>query len=156
MQAAADFLDMPGRKAVAQAIDRAEGNTGAEIRVHLEDHIEEDVLDHAVFIFEELGMQRTAMRNAVLIYIAVADRSVAVIGDQGVNAVVPPGYWDEVLEHMRSHFRQGHHAEGICEAVHVVGAKLAEHFPRTATDRDELSNEVSIGRPVRHDSTGRP
>lgn len=154
MHTAGDFLDQAGRKAVAHAIARAEGGTGAEIRVHLEDHIEEDVLDHAVFIFGELGMQHTAARNAVLIYIAVADRSLAVIGDQGVNAVVPPGYWDDVLEHMRAHFRQGHHAEGICEAVGMIGAKLAEHFPKAAGDRDELSNEVSIGRPVRHDRTG--
>jgi uncharacterized membrane protein len=155
MPSAAEFLDERGRQAVAAAIAQAEAGTGAEVRVHLEDHIEEDVLDHAVFIFEELGMQRTRWRNAVLIYIAVADRSVAVIGDSGVNAVVPAGYWDDELEHLRTHFRRGAHAEGLDAAVRMVGHKLAEHFPRTDDDIDELSNEVSIGRAGHPDRTAR-
>lgn len=155
MHTAADFLDEAGRKAVAAAIARAEAATDAEIRVHLEDHIEEDVLDHAVFIFEELGMQHTRWRNAVLIYIAVSDRAMAVVGDSGVNAVVPPGYWDSVIDHMRERFRAGAHADGICEAVAMVGAKLAAHFPPTPTDRNELSNEVSIGSGARRNTATR-
>ncbi|HRD51084.1 MAG TPA: TPM domain-containing protein, partial [Flavobacteriales bacterium] len=77
---AAEFLTEAERERVSRAVSEAELRTSGEIRVHLEDHIEEDVLQHAAFVFEELGMQRTKDRNGVLIYVSVGDRQVAVIG----------------------------------------------------------------------------
>lgn len=143
---AADFLTAEERRQVAQAIGEAERATSGEIRVHLEDHIEEDVLDHAAFIFEELGMHRTRERNGVLIYVSVADRKVAVIGDKGINEVVPAGFWNDVVAVLKLHFVAGRRADGFCEAVHLVAAKLRERFPRRADDTNELTNEVSIAR----------
>lgn len=134
------------RRAVAAAIGEAEKHTSAEIRVHLEDHIEEDVLDHAVFIFEELGMHRTVLRNGILIYICVADRQMAVIGDKGINENTPPGTWEEVIAIMRTHFAERRHAEGLKLAVDKVGRLAAEFFPRSKDDHNELSNEVSFSR----------
>jgi uncharacterized membrane protein len=143
---AEEFLSPEERTRVAAAITKAEGLTSAEIRVHLEDHIEEDVLDHAAFIFNELDMHRTAERNGILIYICVGDRQMAVIGDSGINERVPPDFWSGVLEGMRGHFTRKCHAEGIIEAVHRVGELAGKHFPRRTDDRDELSNEVSFSR----------
>ena len=142
--AAEEFLTQEERARVARAIGGAERLTSGEIRVHLEDHIEDDVLDHAAFVFEELGMHRTKDRNGILIYIAVADRQVAVIGDAGINARVPEGFWNDVIGVLKIHFAAGRRAEGLCEAVHMVGAKLREFFPRQHDDSDELSNEVSF------------
>ena len=42
---AEDFLSKAERERVAQAIGEAERLTSGEIRVHLEDHIEDDGLD---------------------------------------------------------------------------------------------------------------
>lgn len=131
---------------VAQAIAAAEKRTSAEIRIHLEDHIEEDVLVHAAFIFEELGMTNTKERNGILIYICVADRQMAVLGDKGINEHVPPGFWEHVIEVMREHFSRMQHAEGLVKAVGMVGEIAAEWFPFKRNDRDELSNEVSFSR----------
>ncbi|MCB0816098.1 MAG: TPM domain-containing protein, partial [Flavobacteriales bacterium] len=117
-----------------------------ELRVHLEDHIEEDVLDHAAYVFEELGMHRTRDRNGVLVYVAVADRQVAVLGDSGINEQVPDGFWTDVVGLLKLHFAAGRHAEGLVEAVHLIGEKLSSFFPLREDDTDELSNEVSIGR----------
>jgi len=91
---AEDFLTDDQRKVVAEVISQAEKATSGEIRVHIEDHIEEDVLDHAAYIFEELGMHNTRERNGILIYVCVADRLVAVLGDKGINEKVPDGFWD--------------------------------------------------------------
>jgi uncharacterized membrane protein len=146
---AEEFLDDAGRAAVARAVGEAEQRTSAEIRVHLEDHIEEDILDHAAFVFTELGMQHTRERNGVLICISVADRLIGVVGDVGIDRVVPPGYWRDVVELLQRHFTEGRHADGLCEAVRFVGTKLAQHFPRRADDRNELDNAVSMGRPAR-------
>ncbi len=142
---AEEFLTEEGRRQVAAAISEAERRTTGEIRVHIEDHIEEDVLDHAAFIFEELGMQRTRDRNAVLIYVCVADRRIAVVGDQGINERVPPNFWQDTVAVLKLHFAAGRHVEGLCEAVRMVGEKLKAFFPHRHDDRDELTNEVSFG-----------
>jgi putative membrane protein len=34
--------------------------------------------------------------------------------------------------------------EGLVEAVHAVGALLAQHFPRRPDDTNELPNEVRV------------
>ncbi|MBK9148277.1 MAG: TPM domain-containing protein [Flavobacteriales bacterium] len=143
---AEEFLTAGERELVAAAIIEAERRTSGEIRVHLEDHIEEDVLDHAAFVFEELGMQRTKDRNGVLIYVSVADHKAAVIGDKGINDHVPERFWHDVLGVLRLHFAAGRHAEGLCEAVMLVGEKLRDLHPLQRDDRNELSNEVSFRR----------
>jgi len=147
MLTAQEFLTEAERTQVAQAISEAELRSSGEIRVHLEDHIEDNVLDHAAFVFEELGMHRTVDRSGVLIYICVADRKVAVIGDKGINERVPPNFWKDVLAVLQLHFAAGRRVEGLCEAVRMVGEKLVHFFPRSSNDRDELSNEVSFDRP---------
>lgn len=131
---------------VREAIGAAEQRTSGEIRVHLEDHIEEDVLDHAAFIFEELAMHRTKDRNGVLIYLSVADRKLAVIGDEGINQRVPENFWNDVLGLLKLHLAAGRAADGLIEAVHMVGEKLRTQFPLQADDRNELSNDISFGR----------
>ncbi len=147
MFTAEDFLTPEERRRVAQAISEAEQITSAEIRVHLEDHIEEDVLIHAAYIFEQLDMHRTVERNGILIYICVADRQMAVVGDKGINERVPEGFWDQVIDTMRKQFTMVHHADGLVEAVHLVGDLARQFFPpRRADDRNELSNEVSFSR----------
>lgn len=146
MPSAEDFLNEAERRRVAEAIGAAEQRTTGEVRVHIEEHIEEDVLDHAAYIFQELGMHRTRERNAVLIYVCVADRMVAVVGDKGINERVPEGFWDSTVAVLKLHFAAGRHADGLCEAVHMVADRLAAFFPGASADTNELSNEVSFGR----------
>ena len=128
---------------VRAAIHAAEARTSGEIRVHLDDTIAEDVLDHAAFIFEELGMHRTRDRNGVLIYISVADRWVAVIGDKAINEAVPQGFWNDVVGVLKLHFAASRRADGLAEAVHMVGAKLQAFFPLRSDDSNELSNTIT-------------
>ncbi|TXI80621.1 MAG: TPM domain-containing protein [Flavobacteriales bacterium] len=143
--AAEDLLTEAELKRVRLAIAAAEERTSGEIRVHMEDHIEEDVLDHAAFIFEELGMHRTRHRNGVLIYLSVADRKLAVIGDEGIDRRVPANFWNDVLGLLKLHLAAGRPADGLVEAVHTVGEKLSALFPREANDQDELPNDISFG-----------
>lgn len=138
------FLSTAERARVSAAIREAELRTSGEVRVHLEDHIEDDVLDHAAFVFEELGMHRTKDRNGVLIYVSVGDRKAAVIGDKGINERVPANFWNDVLGVLQLHFAAGKPADGLCEAVAMVGEKLKVFHPHQRNDRDELSNEVSV------------
>jgi len=142
---AADLLPEADQARVKEAIQKAEARTSGEIRVHLDDTIADEVLDHAAYLFEELGMFRTRDRNGVLIYVSAADRRVAVIGDAGINARVPEGYWNDVLALLQEQFKNGRFADGLCLAVERVGEKLRADFPFERGDTDELPNDISFG-----------
>ncbi|MFB0924204.1 MAG: TPM domain-containing protein, partial [Vicingaceae bacterium] len=77
---------------IVAAIKEAELNTSGEIKVHIEKKCEEDVLDHAAFMFDELEIQKTELRNGALIYLAVEDRALAILGDTGINLKVPNNF----------------------------------------------------------------
>jgi uncharacterized membrane protein len=132
--------------AIIAAIHDAEQQTSGEIRVHLEDHCAFDVIGRAEEIFFELGMHDTQLSNGVLIYIAVADHKMAIIGDKGMDAVVGKGFWEQEIATMKQHFSQGKHDEGIIAVIHDIGQKLKAHFPANPNHNDnELTNEISFG-----------
>lgn len=144
MANAEDFLSAQQRDNVAQCIAQAELITSGEVRVYIEEHIEADPLQHAAFVFHELGMQHTRERNGVLLFVSVGDRLAAVFGDQGINDKVPQGFWDSTLDLLKQNFAEGRQAEGLCEAVGLIGKKLATFFPPRSDDKNELSNEVTF------------
>ena len=93
--------------------------------------------------FFEQRLHMTRARTGVLIFVSVAEHYVEIIADEGINALVPPGTWDKAVADFVEQVRAGRIAEGFLAVVEVVGARLAEHFPRPADDRDELPNEES-------------
>ncbi len=139
------FMAESDLDAVARAVGEAEAGTSGEIRVHLDARCPGDPMARAVEVFERLGMTRTARRNGILIYLAVGDRKLAVIGDAGVHERVPGDYWGRLKETLVAHFREGRPRDGLVAAVREVGATLRRHFPRAPDDRNELSDEVSLG-----------
>ena len=130
--------------AVTEAVSHAERGTAAEIRVHLDHRCTGDAMARAIAVFERLHMHRTADRAGVLLYLAVDDHKVAVIGDTGIHQRVGQGYWDELVARVIGHLREGRPREGLVGAVAELGAALATHFPRRRDDRNELSDRVSL------------
>jgi uncharacterized membrane protein len=141
----AKFLSREEEQLVVQAIKSAERETGGEIRVHIETRCKDNVLDRAAWLFKSLKMHKTALRNGVLIYLSTDDRKFAIIGDAGINAVVPIGFWDDVKVLMISCFGKGQLAEGLSLGIERVGEKLKEFFPLKKDDANELSDEISYG-----------
>ncbi len=133
------------RIAIKEAIRKAELRTSGEIRVFFEDHSEDGPLNRAAFIFDELGMNKTALRNGVLIYIAFVDRKFAIIGDAGINERVGAAFWDDIKSKMLQNFSSGKMADGIIEAIGASGEALARYFPFERNDSNELSDDVVFG-----------
>ncbi len=131
---------------VVQAIQSAEHQTGGEIRVHIESICKGDVLDRAAWLFKSLKMHKTALRNGVLIYLSTSDRKFAIIGDAGINAVVPDRFWNDVKEMMIGYFMDGFVFEGLVIGIGKVGEKLKEFFPYQKEDINELPDEISYGK----------
>lgn len=145
---ASSFFTKEQHALILAAVKEAEENTSGEIRVHIETTCQVDVLDRAAWIFGKLGMHKTDERNGVLFYLAVEDKKFAVIGDGGINAKVPEGFWDCIKEHLRKKFSSGMFAEGLSEGIIMAGKQLKFHFPYQKDDKNELSNEISFDKPT--------
>ena len=130
---------------VTRAIREAEAHTSAEIRVHVDARCPGDAVARAVQVFERLGMHRTAERHGVLIYVAIGDKKLAVIGDRGIHERAGEGYWQDLLGAATSHFREARPRDGLVHALRELGQVLRRHFPRRRDDVNELGDEVSIG-----------
>ena len=144
----ASKLFSPEQKAhIVAAIKEAETQTSGEIQVHIESRCKGSVLDRAAKVFEMLKLNQTKDRNGVLVYLAVEDHKFAILGDAGINSVVPANFWESTKDLMESHFRQGKFTEGLIEGIHHAGDQLKTHFPYDhLDDQNELSNEVSFGK----------
>ncbi|MFN8416928.1 MAG: TPM domain-containing protein [Cytophagaceae bacterium] len=129
---------------IVQSIKEAEKKTSGEIRVHIENHCDVDLLDRAADVFALLGMHKTALRNGVLFYIAMEDHKFAILGDAGINSKVPSGYWNQIKEVMRQYFIQKDFTGGICKGIELAGEKLQEHFPYHSNDVNELADTISF------------
>jgi uncharacterized membrane protein len=131
---------------IMQAISNAELNTSGEIRVHIDDDCKGDVLEQAVKFFNKLKMNKTALRNGVLFYLAVNDRKFAIIGDKGINDKVPENFWDTIKDTMFEYFKREKFTEGLAKGIEMAGEKLKLDFPLQDNDTNELSNDMSFGK----------
>lgn len=137
------FFSPEEEKQVTEAIKAAENRTSGEIRVHLEAHTDEPNREHAQKVFEESGMTETERRNGVLFYLAIHDKQFSILGDKGINEVVPDDFWDQIRDILQNHFKQGRFAEGLVQGIHQAGKALQEYFPIQDDDSNELSDEIS-------------
>lgn len=141
-----NFFTKEEKEDIVLAIKSAELDTSGEIRVHVEAKCKGDAKDQAAFVFEKLGMHKTDQRNGVLIYLALKNRKFAILGDVGINKVVPESFWDEIRDGMLDHFRDNRFAEGLMEGITRAGKQLKQHFPYQKDDVNELPDDISFGK----------
>jgi uncharacterized membrane protein len=127
---------------VVAAIAAAEARTSGEIRVFVSPDKAEEPVAAAQEQFERMNMTQTADRNGVLIYLAPASHSFAVVGDKGVHEKCSPTFWQEIADAMNAHFKRADFTQGLVVAIERAGSLLAEFFPRRTDDRDELPNRI--------------
>ena len=145
MALSSGFLTQEQKDMIHNAIMEAEKRTSGEIKVHIEPRCEGDVLDRAADMFRRLGMDRTVLRNGVLFYLAYEDRRFSILGDAGINAVVPEKFWDSIKVDMQLRFRTGRFTEGLVDGIREAATHLAKHFPLRAGDVNELTDDISFG-----------
>ncbi len=134
------------KQRIVTAIQEAERNTSGEIKLHVEPKCLSELMQRAQEVFVHLEMNRTQLQNGVLFYIALDDHKFAILGDAGIDAVVPDDFWESTKELMRDHFRQQKLIEGICAGIEKAGQQLKAHFPFQSTDKNELSDDISFGK----------
>lgn len=140
-----DFLTEKEEQEIVNAIQLAEKETSGEIRVHIEKTTSKDAFDRALEVFQLLQMHNTELKNGVLIYLAVEDKSLVICGDEGINDVVELDFWDSTRDLMLGHFKKGNFTQGLIDGVLKAGEQLKTYFPYQEGDQNELSNEISKG-----------
>lgn len=139
------FFSDSEKQQIVDAIRKAELMTSGEIKVHIEKECASDPYGRALEVFLKLKMDATSQKNATLIYLAYGDKKFAILGDKGINDVVPANFWDTAKEQMSSHFRKSEFLEGIVFAIEETGKQLKQYFPYLSNDKNELNDEISEG-----------
>lgn len=144
MSATEDFLSTTEEREIVDAIVKAEQQTSGEIRVHIEEHSDLPALERAQEVFKTLNMHKTSARNGVLFYIGVKDRHFAIIGDDGIDKVVPYDFWESTKKIVIDQFKQNQFKEGLIQGILQTGKQLKFFFPYQGKDDvNELPNEIS-------------
>ena len=88
------------------------------------------------------GLRLTHERTGVLLFVAVAEHYVEIIADDGIDAVVPAGTWDQIVAQFLERVKAGQVADGFLVAVEACGELLERHFPAGEENRNELPNRL--------------
>lgn len=133
---------------IVQAIRDAEQMTSGEVRVFVESRCSYlDAIDRAAELFFSLEMDETKDRNAVLLYVAIKDRQLAIFADEGIHKKMKSDYWHVEVEKMIRNFNKEDYASGICEVISDIGEALKTHFPyQKETDKNELPDAIIFGK----------
>jgi putative membrane protein len=88
------------------------------------------------------NVHRTSARTGVLVFVSIAERYAEVVADSGIDAKVDQHVWDGVVRELTRHAGDDRLADGFVNAIESVGAVLAQHFPVTPGDTNELDDHL--------------
>lgn len=136
------FFSDEDLQAITDATTEAESQTCAEIRVMIVPTVGEDV-DTREFAEQQFlghGLHKTDGSTGVLLMLALDDRKIEVVADDGIDAKVDQSTWDGIVSGLSDQFRSGDYLGGIKQALKEVASVCTEHFPIGEGDRNELDN----------------
>jgi putative membrane protein len=96
----------------------------------------------AVTVFRAAAERRTVGRTGVLIYLSMGERRAEIVADEAILKVTSDATWGEAMTALLEHVRDGRPGDGICAAIERVGAVLADHFPRSDGDTNEIPDKL--------------
>jgi len=142
------FFSHEENEQIVHFIQQAEQQTSGEIRLFVEGHCKYvDALDRAVEIFRNLEMEKTELRNAVLFYVAIKDKQLAIFADKGIHEAAGDQYWKNTVKEILSVFSKDSVVAGITTSIHKIGQALKDHFPYDKdVDKNELPDEIVFGK----------
>jgi len=96
----------------------------------------------AVQFFKVGAERRTVGRTGVLLYLSLAEHRAEIVADQAIHSKVAPELWGDAMAALIAAVKAGRPGEGMVKAVAIIGDVLAEHFPKSGTDRNELPDRL--------------
>lgn len=98
----------------------------------------------AVEQFMVQNLHTTKGRTGILIFVSVAERHAEILADTGIDAKVPEGTWQKIVDRLTSEIGQGRAADGFVHAIKSTGEHLAQHFPPGTNDPNELPDHLIV------------
>ena len=142
------FFSPEENEQIVHSIQEAEMQTSGEVRVFVESRCKYvDALDRAAEIFTKLHMEKTALRNGVLFYIAIKDKQLAIFADEGIHEATGNKHWKNEVKEILKVFSKDSVVAGITTSIFKIGEALKTHFPYNKdVDKNELPDEIVFGK----------
>jgi len=96
----------------------------------------------AVMLFKTGAERRTIGRTGILIYLSMGEHRAEIVGDEAITAVTTPETWGEAMAALIKDVKDGRPGDGIVAAVGMIGDVLAEHFPKSSEDSNEIPDKL--------------
>ena len=140
-------LGTDGLKRLEARVTESERRHIGEIRVCVESGLPLSYLwrnasarERAVAMFGKLRVWDTEHNSGVLIYLLLAERSIEIVADRGLNRHVGADEWQRIMGSMRAAFQAGQFEAGLNQAIDAVDALMLRHF--AAAGGQPNSNEL--------------
>ncbi len=98
----------------------------------------------AILLFHLSAENRTRAKTGVLLYLSLAERRAEIVADASINDRVAPETWGEAMAVLIEAVRKDRAGDGMVAAVERIGQVLAEHFPRSSDDTNELPDRLIL------------
>ncbi|MDF2494152.1 hypothetical protein [Sphingomonas sp.] len=96
----------------------------------------------ALALFRASAEHRTMAATGVLLYLSLAEHRAEIIADVGIHERVSPDVWGHAMAALIAGVKDGRAGDGMAAAVEEIGVVLAEHFPRTGSNPNELPDRL--------------
>lgn len=96
----------------------------------------------ALALFRTAAEKRTRASTGVLLYLSLAEHRAEIIADESIHSKVAAEVWGEAMAALIVAVKDGRPGDGLAEAVTRIGKVLAEHFPRSEGDTNELPDRL--------------
>jgi len=100
------------------------------------------VRTRAIELFKVGAERRTHGRTGILLYLSLSEHRAEIVADEAIHSKVAPEIWGDAMADLVSYVRRGRSGEGMAAAVTRMGAVLAEHFPRSSADTNEIPDRL--------------
>jgi len=90
------------------------------------------------------SLHTTESRTGVLLFVSVAERFAEIVADKAIAELVPRATWQGIIDELTGAIAARRPTEGFIEAIHAIGAVLAEHYPPGSGDPNELPDHLIV------------
>lgn len=96
----------------------------------------------AIDIFKAAAERRTVGRTGILIYLSMGEHRAEIVADSAITDVTTPETWADAMAALLIEAKAGRYADGVIAAVEQVGEVLAEHFPKSQDNPNEIPDKL--------------
>ncbi|VVT08059.1 conserved hypothetical protein [Sphingomonas sp. EC-HK361] len=96
----------------------------------------------ALALFRAGVEKRTVATTGVLLYLSIEEHRAELIADASIHDRVSEDHWGAAMAALVTAVKDGRPGDGMADAVTAIGVVLAEHFPRSEGDVNELPDRL--------------